>query len=86
MFIIDDTVALSIILIAIFYIALGFHLYEKVSGAAFGIFSTMRSFMKGNRFSRVHLVGYAYIRDYTRKFNKYLDYMQNNFDKDKPKG
>jgi hypothetical protein len=86
MFIIDDTVALSIALIAIFYIALGFHLYEKVSGAAFGLFSTMRSFMKGNRFSRVHLVGYAYIRDYTRKFNKYLDFMQNNFDKDKTKG
>lgn len=86
MFIIDDTVWLSIILITIFYIALGFHLYEKVSGAAFGIFSTMRSFMKGNHFSRVHLVGYAYIREYTRKFNKYLDYMQNNFDKDKPKG
>jgi hypothetical protein len=83
-FIIDDAVTLSIILVAAFYIALGFHMYEKVSGAAFGIFSTMRSFMKGNHFSRVHLVGYAYIRDYTRKINKYLDFVQNFFDKDKP--
>ncbi len=83
-FIIDDAVTLSIILVVAFYIGLGFHLYDKVSGAAFGIFSTMRSFMKGNHFSRVHLVGYAYIRDYTRKLNKYLDFIQNFFDKDKP--
>ena len=82
----DDLVILSIVLVAFSYLALGFHLYDKVSGAAFGIFSTMRSFMKGNYFSRVHLVGYAYIRDYTRKLNKYLDHIQNNFDKQKPKG
>jgi hypothetical protein len=62
------------------------HLYGKVSGAAFGIFSTMRSFMKGDHFSRVHLVGYAHIRDNTRKLNKYLDFAQNNFEKRKPKG
>lgn len=85
MFIIDDSITLTIILISIGYIGLGFHLYDKVSGAAFGIFSTMRSYMKGNYFSRVHLVGYAYIRDYTRKLNKYLDYVQNNLDKEKPK-
>lgn len=86
MFVIDDTVTLSISLIAIFYIALGAHLYDKVSGAAFGIFSTMRSFMKGDHSSRVHLVGYAYIRGYTRKLNKYLDYVENYFDKNRPKG
>ena len=86
MFVIDDTVTLSILLIIIFYMALGVHLYEKVSGAAFGIFSTMRSFMKGDHSSRVHLVGYAYIRGYTRKLNKYLDYVENYFDKNKPKG
>jgi hypothetical protein len=85
-FVIDDTVTLSTILIIISYLGLGIHLYEKVSGAAFGIFSTMRSFMKGNHFSRVHLLGYGHLRDYTRKLNKYLDYIQNNFDKDKPKG
>ncbi len=86
MFIMDDMVILTIVLVAFSYLSLGFHLYDKVSGAAFGIFSTMRSFMKGNYFSRVHLVGYAYVRDYTRKLNKYLDHIQNNFDKQKPKG
>ena len=86
MFIMDDIVTLSIVLITFSYLALGFHLYEKVSGAAFGIFSTMRSFMKGNYFSRVHLLGYAYLRDYTRKLNKYLDYIENNLVKEKPKG
>ncbi len=86
MFIMDDIVTLTIMLITVGYLALGFHLYEKVSGAAFGIFSTMRSFMKGNYFSRVHLVGYAYIRENTRKLNKYLDYIQKNLDNEKPKG
>ncbi len=85
MFIIDDAIVLTIILVALGYIGLGFHLYDKVSGAAFGIFSTMRSYMKGNYFSRVHLVGYAYLREYTRKLNKYLDYVQNNLNKEKPK-
>lgn len=85
-FILDELVFMTISLISIFYILLGFHLYSKVSGAAFGIFSTMRAFMKGNYFSRVHLVGYAYIRDYTRKLNKYLDHLENNLVKTKPKG
>lgn len=86
LFIMEDLTTFTIILFTFSYLSLGFHLYEKVSGAAFGIFSTMRGFMKGNYFSRVHLVGYAYIRDYTRKLNKYLDYIQNNFEKEKPKG
>ncbi len=86
MFIQDELVFMTVTLTAIFYIMLGFHLYSKVSGAAFGIFSTMRAFMKGNHFSRVHLVGYAYIREYTRKLNKYLDYLENNLNKDNPKG
>lgn len=84
-FIIDDLVGLTIVLVTVFYTVLGFHLYSKVSGAAFGIFSTMRAFMKGNHSSRVHLVGFAYVRDYTRKLNKYLDYIQNNFGKEKTK-
>jgi hypothetical protein len=84
-FILDDIVTLTIALTAIFYIILGFHLYNKVAGAAFGIFSTMRAFMKGNYFSRVHLVGYAHVRDSTRKLNKFLDYIQNTLDKDKSK-
>jgi flagellar biosynthesis protein FlhB len=82
MFVMDEIVGLTILLVTFSYILLGFHLYAKVSGAAFGIFSTMRSFMKGNYSSRVHLVGFAYVRDETRKLNKYLDYIQNNFSKD----
>lgn len=85
MFILDDIVVLTIVLIAFSYILLGFHLYAKVSGAAFGIFSTMRAFMKGNHSSRVHLVGFAYIRECTRKLNKYLDYIQNNISREGPK-
>lgn len=84
-FILDDIIGLTIILIALCYTLLGLHLYQKVSGAAFGIFSTMRSFMKGNYSSRVHLLGYGYIREHTRKLNKYLDYIQNNFVKERPK-
>lgn len=86
LFVLDDLMTLTIVLVAVSYLSLGLHLYHKVSGAAFGIFSTMRAFMKGNYFSRVHLVGYAYVRDYTRKLNKYLDHIQNNFDKRNPKG
>ncbi len=86
MFILDELVFMTVTFTAIFYVLLGFHLYSKVSGAAFGIFSTMRAFMKGNYFSRVHLVGYVYIREYTRKLNKYLDHVENNLIKDKPKG
>lgn len=85
-FIFNELVILTIVLVTISYIMLAFHLYSKVSGAAFGIFSTMRSFMKGNYFSRVHLVGHGYLRDYTRKLNKYLDYINNNFNKGHPKG
>jgi hypothetical protein len=85
-FVLDELVYMTVSLTSVFYILLGLHLYGMVSGAAFGIFSTMRSFMKGNYFSRVHLVGYSYIRDHTRKLNKYLDYLENNLVKDKPKG
>lgn len=85
-FIYEHIVGLGIGLSSILYIFLGFHLYSSVSGAAFGIFATMRSFMKGNYFSRVHLIGYSYIREHTRHLNKYLDYIQNNFDKEPPKG
>lgn len=85
LFIHDDIVGLTVVLLSMSYILLGFHLYAKVSGAAFAIFSTMRSFMKGNYSSRVHLVGYAYLRDYTRRLNKYLDYIQQFFSKEEPK-
>lgn len=85
-FILDELVYMTLAMILLFYVMLAFHLYAKVSGAAFGIFSTMRSFMKGNYSSRVHLLGYAYIREYTRKLNKYLDYIDNNLVKEKSNG
>lgn len=85
LYIIDEIVFLTVFSITVSYIFLGLHLYGKVSGAAFGIFSTMRSFMRGNHSSRVHLVGFAYLREYTRKLNKYLDYIENNLSKEQPK-
>ncbi len=85
MFVLDELVYLTIFFVVVFYTLLGFHLYSKVSGAAFGIFSTMRSFMKGDYGSRVHLVGYAYLREHTRKLNKYLDYVEKNFGRDRKK-
>lgn len=85
-FILDEVVFMTLSLIFLFYSFLAFHLYGMVAGAAFGIFSTMRAYMKGNYFSRVHLVGYAYIREYTRKLNKYLDHMENKFSRSKTGG
>jgi hypothetical protein len=82
-FLLNDTVVITIILSTCSYIALGFHLYGKVSGAAFGIFSTMRAFMKGKYSNRVHLLGFPYLRDYTRRINKYLDFIENNLVKRK---
>lgn len=58
------------------YIALARHLYDKVCGPAFGIFATMRSYLKGNYSSRVHLIGYYYLRTHCRKLNRYLDQME----------
>lgn len=85
MFILNDIVWVTVILVTFSYVLLGFHLYAKVSGAAFGIFATMRSFMKGNYSSRVHLLGFAYVRENTRKLNKYLDFIEKNYSKNKAK-
>jgi hypothetical protein len=49
------------------------HLYRKVAIPAFGIFATFRSFLKGNYKTRVHLIGHYYVREQSRKINKYLD-------------
>lgn len=69
----DSIIWFSIIVLLITYTFLSFHLYSKVTGAVFGFFSTMRSFIKGNTKARVHLVGYPHIRPFSRSFNKYLD-------------
>ncbi len=60
----------------ILYAALAFHLYQKVSIPAFGVFATMRSFMKGNYNSRIHLIGHNYLRHQGRLLNKYLDMLE----------
>jgi hypothetical protein len=86
LFVVDDMIIMTVILIVMGYTGLGLHLYGKVSGAAFAIFSTMRAFMKGNYNSRVHLIGYPYLREHTRKLNKYLDYIQNNLGRHESKG
>ncbi len=58
------------------YLLLSIHLYKLVATPAFGIFATMRSFLKGSYSARVHLIGYKHVRDDCRKFNKYLDVIQ----------
>jgi len=63
------------------YILLSVNLYKKVSTPAFGIFATMRSFIKGRYDSRVHLIGYSYLRPQCRKLNKYLSEMQKSLHK-----
>lgn len=60
----------------VLYFMLAFHLYSRVSVPAFGFFATMRSVMKGKVSTRVHLIGYNYIRPHSRKFNKYLDQIE----------
>ncbi|MBL7664868.1 MAG: hypothetical protein JNM93_07020 [Bacteriovoracaceae bacterium] len=75
-YLMESTITLSIVLSVIFYTGLAFHLYASVSAASFGFFSTMRAFMKGDFFARVHLVGFSHIRPYSRTFNKYLDHVQ----------
>ncbi|MCO4756014.1 MAG: hypothetical protein KC478_16150 [Bacteriovoracaceae bacterium] len=68
------------------YMMLAFHLYGQVSGAVFGFFSTMRSFLKGNTQTRVHLLGYNHIRPFGRVFNKYLKWVEDSFSDTKTGG
>ncbi len=85
-YLIESIIYMIVSLMGTGYMALSFHLYGKVSGAAFGFFATMKSFMKGNYKARVHLIGYNQVRPYSRAFNKYLDYLERNFaDQNNPK-
>lgn len=52
------------------------YMYSRISGAAFGIFSTFRAFFKGNRKARIHLIGYTFVREQTRKLNHYLEQVE----------
>jgi hypothetical protein len=79
--ILSEMWVLAAVLVFALYLVLALHLYAQVSGASFGIFATMRSFLKGNYSARVHLVGYSFLRDSTRALNKYLDWVQKNLTK-----
>lgn len=63
------------------YVSFLNQLYQKVATPAFGFFATMRSFLKGNTGARVHLIGYTYVRSQSRKFNKFLDFAQAEFNR-----
>lgn len=55
------------------YAGLAFYLYSKVSGAAFGVFATFKSYMKGHYHNRVQLIGFNYLRPSTRMINRFLE-------------
>ncbi len=74
----DIAVYFFIALHLVLYFLLGVYMYSKVASPAFAVFATMRSFLKGNRHNRVHLIGFYYLRNDCRKINKYLDYVQKN--------
>ncbi len=74
--ILNDILIGGLILHAVCYFLMGINLYQKVSAPAFGIFATMRSFIKGRYDSRVHLIGFYYLRPQCRKLNKYLAEIQ----------
>ncbi len=79
--VLETVLVVAVVTLMASHFMLAIHLYGTVSGAAFGIFSTMRSYAKGNHSARVHLIGYAYLRPFTRSINQYLDFMQKNFAK-----
>ncbi len=72
----QSVIYMSVFFMSTGYVLLSFHLYGKVSGAIFGFFATMKSFMRGNTKARVHLIGYSHIRPYSRYLNKYLDQVE----------
>ena len=56
----------------VLYLLLAYDLFNKVSGASFAIFSTFRSYLKGDHTAQVHMIGFNYLRGDTRIINKYL--------------
>lgn len=75
----DMVILLTVLFHTILYFVFLNELYKKVATPAFGFFATMRSFLKGSTGARVHLIGYAYVRSQSRKFNKYLDLAEAEF-------
>ncbi len=74
--ILEHLTLFSAILLALGYFGLSVHFYSKISTPAFGIFSSMRSYLKGQKNARVHLVGFRYLREQTREINRCLDWLQ----------
>lgn len=62
-------------------IFLVFNLYSLVSMPAFGIFATMRSFLRGNYKARVHLIGHYYLRPETKHINQFLSELEKKLTK-----
>ncbi|MEI8347677.1 MAG: hypothetical protein WCG27_09425, partial [Pseudomonadota bacterium] len=77
----ESMIVLVLIFHVVAYVLLAFHLYDRISRPAFGIFSTLRSFLKGDYNARVHLLGLNFLRPQCRKINTYLDYLQEEFGK-----
>ena len=63
----------TIVIYTVLYISMSINLYSNVAAPAFGIFATMRSFLKGKYSNRVHFLGFSYIRNDSRRLNKFLD-------------
>jgi hypothetical protein len=76
--IMDNILYSLVVLSVVLYVLLSFSMYQKVSGATFAVFSTLRSFLKGNPSARVHLIGHKYLREHTRNINKYLEHLDKN--------
>ena len=57
------------------------NLYSKVSVPAFGVFATMRGFLRGNIKARVHLLGNYYLRHETKEINKFLSELEKKLTK-----
>lgn len=83
----DKIVIIVLVVTFLMYSFLARHLYHIVATPAFAIFSTMRSYLKGNYGQRVHLIGYPFLRDQTRSLNKYLEWVEKNLvEKEETKG
>lgn len=58
-----------------------FNLYYQVSMPAFGVFATMRSFLRGNRKARIHLLGNYYLRSETKEINRFFSELEKKLTK-----
>lgn len=75
------TSAITIALIVHFFLAflLTIRIHSQVATPAFAIFSTLRSYLKGQYHARVHLIGSYFLRPECRVLNQYLDYLEENY-------